>query len=122
MSKGIVEIFLTKSNFRYRSSFWIIFKYGVKNFFLRPKSLSHGTTPKIPVIRHALKKAEIYFNNKFDIIFDLDVTSPLRLVSDIKKSYKQFLITKKDLLFSANESRSNPYFNAVIINKKKLSH
>ena len=31
MSKGIVEIFLTKSNFRYRSSFWIIFKYGVKN-------------------------------------------------------------------------------------------
>tara|TARA_B100000579_G_scaffold414367_1_gene407946 strand:- start:457 stop:1164 length:708 start_codon:yes stop_codon:yes gene_type:complete len=94
-------------------------KYGVKNFFLRPKNLSFSTTPKIPVIRHALNQSEIYFKNKFDIIFDLDVTAPLRLVSDIKKSYRQFLLTNKDLLFSANESRSNPYFNAVVFDKAK---
>tara|TARA_B100000989_G_C19508104_1_gene457483 strand:+ start:1045 stop:1752 length:708 start_codon:yes stop_codon:yes gene_type:complete len=94
-------------------------QYGIEKFFLRPKNLSLSTTPKIPVIRHALILSEKYFNKRFDFIFDLDVTAPLRLVSDIKKSYKQFLSTKKDLLFSANESRSNPYFNAVVIDKKR---
>ena len=94
-------------------------QYGIKNFFLRPKNLSLNTTPKIPVIRHALVQSEKYYNKRFDYIFDLDVTAPLRFVSDIKKSYKQFLSTKKDLLFSVNESRSNPYFNAVILDEKK---
>ena len=94
-------------------------QYGIKKFFLRPKNLSLNTTPKIPVIRHALMQSEKYYNKRFDFIFDLDVTAPLRLVSDIKKSYKQFLSTKKDLLFSVNESRSNPYFNAVVIDKIK---
>ena len=94
-------------------------QYGIKKFFLRPKNLSLNTTPKIPVIRHALMQSEKYYNKRFDFIFDLDVTAPLRLVSDIKKSYKQFLSTKKDLLFSVNESRSNPYFNAVVIDKKR---
>ena len=94
-------------------------QYGIKKFFLRPKNLSLNTTPKIPVIRHALMQSEKYYNKRFDFIFDLDVTAPLRLVSDIKKSYKQFLSSKKDLLFSVNESRSNPYFNAVVIDKKR---
>ena len=43
----------------------------------------------MPAIKHALQKSEIEFNKKFDLIVDLDVTSPLRSTSDIKKAVKQ---------------------------------
>ena len=46
-------------------------------FFKRPKSLSGNNIGKVPVIRHAFKKAENYYKKKFDIIMDLDVSSPL---------------------------------------------
>ena len=93
--------------------------YGIKNFFLRPKNLSTNKAPKIPVIRHALNKSEKFYNETYDFICDLDATSPLRLVEDIKNSIKKFKSSKKDLMFSVNESRSNPFFNSVIIDKHK---
>ena len=38
--------------------------YGADDWFLRPKKLSLNTSPKIPVIRHALFQAEKYYNSK----------------------------------------------------------
>ena len=46
-------------------------------------------------------------------MFDLDVTSPLRIIDDIKKAKKTFIKNKYDILVSGTEARSNPYFNAV---------
>lgn len=92
-------------------------KYGIKNFFLRPKRLSTSKSPKIPVIRHALNQAEKFYNKKYDLIVDLDVTSPLRVVKDIKLALKYFIKSKANLLFSVNESRINPYFNSVEVKK-----
>ena len=37
-----------------------------------------------------LINSEKYFNKKFDINIDLDITSPLRTVEDIKKSLTKF--------------------------------
>ena len=68
-------------------------------------------------IRHALKSAEQENNIKYDLIFDLDATSALRQVKDIKNSLKVFKKEKADNLFSVNPSRRNPYFN--MIEKKK---
>ena len=79
----------------------------------RSKKLSSSSTPKIPVIRNALAKAEKKFNMKFDYIMDLDVSSPLRNISDIKKSMQKIKREKKEILFSVCESRKNPYFNMV---------
>ena len=93
--------------------------FGIKNFFLRPKFLSTSSAPKIPVIRHALYEAERYYKKKYDYIVDLDVTSPLRLVEDIKKAFSKFLKENSNLLFSVNESRVNPYFNSVEVKKDK---
>ena len=95
-------------------------RYGLKSFFLRPKKLSNSKAGKIDVIRDALLRSEKFYNKKFDIIFDLDVTSPLRNVSDIKKAYKIFNNNKADILFSVCKARKNPYFN--IIEKKKKSN
>jgi len=79
----------------------------------RSKKLSSSSTPKIPAIRDALIKAEKKFNMKFDYVMDLDVSSPLRNISDIKDSFKKIIKFKKEILFSVCESRKNPYFNMV---------
>ena len=65
-------------------------KYGAKSWFIRPRKLSNDKSPKIDAIRHAFKNSEKYFNKKFDINIDLDITSPLRTVEDIKKSLTKF--------------------------------
>ena len=46
-----------------RKIFNLTSKYGCKNWFLRSKNLSKDDTPKIPVIRDALIKSEIHYNN-----------------------------------------------------------
>ena len=98
-------------------------KYGASVFFKRPKILAKNTSPKIPVIIHALKKSELYFNKKYDIIVDLDPTSPLRKILDIKKSLELFNKMKSSNLVSVSNASKNPYFNMleIINNKVKLS-
>ena len=61
----------------------IAIQNGIKTIGKRPQHLSFGNVSKIDVIRHAVKKIEYINKEKFDIIFDLDITSPLRLKSDI---------------------------------------
>ena len=89
----------------------------VLSWFIRPKRLSGDKSSKIDVIRHALFESEKKFNTRFDIICDLDVTSPLRLKSDIINSYRKFIKNKYEILFSVCEAKKNPYFNMV--EKKK---
>lgn len=95
-------------------------KFGADCWFKRPKNLSNQYVSKIPVIRHAANMAEKYFKKKFDIIIDLDVTSPLREIDDIKKALKKFLSLKSKTLFSVCESKKNPYFNMVEEVKNKI--
>ena len=63
----------------------------------------------------------IFFDKKFDICVDLDITSPLRNINDIRKSVKYF-INHKNLnnLFSVCEAKKNPYFNMVEIKNNKV--
>lgn len=88
----------------------------------RPNQISNGTASKISAIKHALKESENYFEKKFDIIMDLDVTSPLRNISDIINAKKQFIKNKNANLISICESDKNPYFNMIekIKNKVKI--
>ena len=87
--------------------------YEAECWFLRPKYLASGTIAKLPVIKHLLLESEKKFNTKFDIIMDLDVTSPLRLIKDIKNSFKQFLKNKSINMVSVCKSHKNPYFNMI---------
>ena len=90
-------------------------QYGAEAWFLRPTELATDTASKLPVIRHALLEAEKYYGHEFDILVDLDATSPLRSVEDIKKSYEQFNAGGADILITGSPSRKNPYFNMVEI-------
>ena len=92
---------------------------GAEGWFIRPKRLASSTCSKIPVIKHALREAEKFYNKKFQFIIDLDVTSPLRSSRDINNAYKTIIKNRGDVLISGTKSKKNPYFNMVeVINNK----
>lgn len=88
-------------------------KFGADAWFIRPILLSNDKAAKMPVIRHAIIEAEKKFNYKFDYVCDLDVTSPLRKINDIKSAFRKFKLSKQDMLISGNKARKNPFFNMV---------
>lgn len=96
----------------------IALQYGVDLVVDRPEALATATAAKIPAIQHAVECAEmtLNFSKPFDLIMDLDVTSPLREVADIKNAIHQFQQNKAaENLISATPSRRSPYFNMIEI-------
>lgn len=85
------------------------------NIFIikRPEELSGDYVGKIDVIRHSVFYAEEHLNSIYDIIIDLDITSPLRTVTDIKKAIDKKIQSDVDVVFSVTDARRNPYFNLV---------
>ena len=80
----------------------------------REESLAGDKVPKVAVILDSLNKSEELFAQKFDMVVDLDITSPLRTVQDVKNAIER----KKqrndvDVVYSVAPSRRNPYFNMV---------
>ena len=91
-------------------------------FFIdREKKLSGSYISKIDVIKDALKKSEKTYKQKYDLIVDLDVTSPLRKISDIKKAINLFNKSKYHNLVSGSDSRKNPFFNQVFKKQNRIS-
>ena len=64
--------------------------FGAEVPFIRPANLAQDRSPKLPVLRHALLECERIFQQKYDIIVDLDPTSPLRTSNDIEGCYSIF--------------------------------
>jgi len=95
--------------------------FGAEAWFKRPQELSTDQAPKIPVIRLALIKAEAYYQSTFDVIIDLDVTSPLRLPTDICDAYERFIRENAEILITGCDARRNPYFNVVEYNDGHLN-
>lgn len=83
----------------------------------RNKKLSTNTVAKKTVIKDLLLNSEKHFLQKFDIIIDLDVTSPLRKVSDIISALKVFNENKSSNLISVSKAKKNPYFNLIEFKK-----
>lgn len=96
--------------------------YGAEVPFLRPKNLSSDTAPKLPVIKHAVKYLQDVQGEEFDLVVDLDPTSPLRTIEDIENAYNIILNKKSINLFSVTSARKNPYFNMVELNKQDYAH
>ena len=96
--------------------------YGAEAWFLRPPELATDNVSKLPAIRHAFLEAEKHFNQSFDVLVDLDVTSPLRRVEDISDAYLQFLNKDANILITASLSKKNPYFNQVEFVEGKIKN
>ena len=87
----------------------------------RTNQLSKDFVGKVDVIRDAAIKAQKMLDKKFDNVIDLDVTSPLRHVSDIHNSFKKFQNGNYQNLITGCVARKNPYFNMIEIKKNVLS-
>lgn len=80
----------------------------------REESLAGDKVPKVAVILDSLNKAEEVFARKFDMVVDLDITSPLRTVEDVKNAIdRKKQRNDVDVVYSVAPSRRNPFFNMV---------
>lgn len=87
----------------------------IKYVYIRRKDeLAGDSVAKGEVIKDTLIETEKMTNKKFEIAVDLDLTSPLRNVSDIEGTINQVIKNEEcNFAYSVVESRRNPYFNMV---------
>lgn len=82
--------------------------------YIRPDKFASDTAGKIDAIKDVKKYAEKKSNIKFDYLLDLDVTSPLRTLDDLKNAFE--LLKNNNAaynIFSVSPANRNPYFNIV---------
>ncbi len=81
----------------------------------RSGELCDGITPKLAVFTHAINTLEHRNGKSYDYYIDLDITSPLRRMVDIENQLNvKTQSPEKQLIFSAVNSRRNPYYNMVV--------
>jgi N-acylneuraminate cytidylyltransferase/CMP-N,N'-diacetyllegionaminic acid synthase len=79
----------------------------------RPDEMATDTAPKLPAIRHCLEQAIAHTGTTPEIFVDLDVTSPLRLASDITGAVDLLRQSGARNVITGAPSRRSPYFNLV---------
>ncbi len=93
-------------------------QYGADVPFMRPAELATDESGKLEVLRHALKAVEEKDGTLYSIVVDLDVTAPVRKISDIEGAVQLFLKKRPNTVFSVVPCRKNPYFNMVEMDSK----
>lgn len=78
----------------------------------RKQALAGDTVGKLDVIRDTMLEME-QRSGAYDMVIDMDLTSPLRQDGDLEKVYKEQKTGKWDAVFTVADSRRNPYFNMV---------
>lgn len=79
----------------------------------RDPSLGGDTVGKVDVIFNCLEIMEARKKCKYDMVVDLDITSPLRRVQDIARVITTHQETGADVTTTVVTARRNPYFNQV---------
>nr|WP_319488714.1 acylneuraminate cytidylyltransferase family protein [uncultured Caproiciproducens sp.] len=92
-------------------------EWGADFCIARPLELASDSAPKIPAIRHCLTETEKRAGHEFDVIADLDATSPLRFVSDIAGAVALLEAGGISNVITGAPARHSPYFNLVEVNE-----
>ena len=80
----------------------------------RKSEFATDTASKISVIKDSYLECKKIRQKEYDYVIDLDLTSPLRTVSDILRLLeKKISQPELDVVFSVVPSRRNPFFNMV---------
>jgi len=86
---------------------------GVEVPFRRPERLASHEAPKLAAIRHAAEWVESETGRAFDLVLDLDVTTPLRAPGDIDRCVVALREGGYDAVITVYGAERNPYFNMV---------
>ena len=87
--------------------------------FLRPAELADDATGKLDVIKHLTEHLSAE-GVMFETIIDLDPTSPLRSITDIRLCY-ELLTTDCDAVITGYLADKNPYFNMVELSRTGMA-
>ena len=79
----------------------------------RDESLAGDSIGKIAVINDCLSKMIERKNSTYDMVVDLDITSPLRTVDDLERVIAVQSEKNADVTTTVAGARRNPYFNQV---------
>jgi CMP-N,N'-diacetyllegionaminic acid synthase len=93
-------------------------EYGADFLIKRPDELATDQASKLPVIAHCV--AEKQKGCSFDIVVDLDATSPLRSIEDIQNAVALLEESGTGNVLTAMPSRRSPYFNLVELNENDV--
>lgn len=89
-------------------------RFGLHSDYTRPDFLSGDKVGKIDAIKDLLLYYEKMNADTYEYVLDLDVTSPLRSISDLREAFK---LLEQDQcavnLFSVSNANRSPYFNMV---------
>lgn len=91
-------------------------EWGADHLIDRPRELATDEAPKIPAVQHCVREVERITPHRYDVIVDLDPTSPLRLVSDIEGAVKLLEERQVSNIITGAPARHSPYFNLVELN------
>ena len=92
---------------------------GLYTDYTRADLLSNDSAGKVDAIVDILKYNQIKKGILYDYVLDLDVTSPLRTLEDLIRSFELICIDDNAInLFSVNIANRNPYFNMVEQNEE----
>ena len=97
-------------------------EFGANQLVVRPQELASDTSPKVPAIRHCVETVEQRLGQIFDIVVDLDATSPLRNVADIQKVTEMIEDPGISNVITATNARRSPYFNMVQLKSSGAPH
>lgn len=88
-------------------------RWGADLLVRRPDALATDHAPKLPAIQHALETAEDRAGHRFDVVADLDATSPLRLPDDVRAAVALLEDSGVSQVITGTPARRSPYFNLV---------
>jgi CMP-N,N'-diacetyllegionaminic acid synthase len=91
----------------------VALRHGATHVVRRPTELASDEAGKIPAIRHALSSVESMLGSKCDISVDLDATSPLRTVDDLRGAISMLDDPSAGIVITGTPARRSPYFNLV---------
>lgn len=90
------------------------FNFNVFTDYIRPERLATDDAGKMEAIVDVKNFMEDKNDVEYDYLIDLDVTSPLRSLNDIKQAFDVLEKDKEALnIFSVSPANRNPYFNMV---------
>lgn len=90
-------------------------KWGADHLIKRPAELATDQSAKLPAIRHCVSEMEKLTGKHFDIVVDLDATSPLRNSADILDCVHLLEERGVGNVITGAHARRSPYFNLVEI-------
>lgn len=96
-------------------------EWGADYTIRRPDELATDRAAKIPAIRHCVVEAERMAGTVFDVVVDLDATSPLRHADDIVQCVKMLEERAVANVITGAPARRSPYFNLVEVDKNGVA-